>query len=113
MDQLPPDRLHQADVRLEFWEEMDLNQFLYMNGEVGKTFRAPQGPDSGYQLYLNGGKRRCYFDTTAVAHAKDEPAYIVEAYPPARASSTTACPSSRSTSPTTTTTNANSAATPA
>lgn len=72
----------QADVRLEFWEEMDLNQFLYMNGEVGKTFRAPQGPDSGYQLYLNGGKRRCYFDTTAVAHAKDEPAYIVEAYPP-------------------------------
>ncbi|WP_373652549.1 c-type cytochrome domain-containing protein [Schlesneria sp. DSM 10557] len=70
------------DVRLEFWEEMDLNQLVYMNGEVCKTFRAPQGPDSGYVLYSVDGKRRGYFDTSAAAHAKDEPAYIVEAYPP-------------------------------
>lgn len=71
-----------SDVRLEFWEEMDLNQFLYMNGEICKTFRAPQGPDSGFQLYSLNGKRRNYFDTSATAHAKDEPCYIVEAYPP-------------------------------
>lgn len=70
------------DVRLEFWEEMDLNQYLFMQGEVCKTFRAPQGPDSGYQLYAIGGKRRGYFDTSATAHAKEEPCYIVEAYPP-------------------------------
>ena len=70
------------DVRLEFWEEMDLNQFVYLNGEVCKTFRAPQGPDSGYVLYSVDGKRRGYFDTSASAHAKDEPAYIVEAFPP-------------------------------
>ena len=69
------------DVRLEFWEEMDLNQFVYMNGEICKTFRAPQGPDSGFQLYAVNGKRRNYFDTSATAHAKDEPCYIVEAYP--------------------------------
>ena len=71
-----------SDVRLEFWEEMDLNQYLYLNGEVCKTFRAPQGPDSGYQLYAIGGKRKNYFDTSASVHAKDEPAYIVEAYSP-------------------------------
>lgn len=70
------------DVRLEFWEEMDLNQYVYMNGEVCKTFRAPQGPDSGYVLYSIDGKRRDYFDTSGAAHAKDEPAYIVEAFPP-------------------------------
>ncbi len=70
------------DVRLEFWEEMDLNQFVYLNGEICKTFRAPQGPDSGFQLYSLNGKRRDYFDTSATAHAKDEPCYIVEAYPP-------------------------------
>ena len=70
------------DVRLEFWEEMDLNQLVYMNGEVCKTFRAPQGPDSGYVLYASNGKRRDYFDTSATGHAKDEPAYIVEAFPP-------------------------------
>ncbi|MBS0204537.1 MAG: hypothetical protein JSS49_16665 [Planctomycetes bacterium] len=70
------------DVRLEFWEEMDLNQYVYLNGEICKTFRAPQGPDSGFQLYTLNGKRRNYFDTSAAAHAKDEPCYIVEAYPP-------------------------------
>lgn len=70
------------DVRLEFWQEMDLNQYLFMSGEVCKTFRAPQGPDSGYQLYSTGGKRRNYFDTSASAHAKDEPVYIVEAFAP-------------------------------
>lgn len=70
------------DVRVEFWEEMDLNQFLYLNGEICRTFRAPQGPDSGFQLYSLGGKRRNYFDTSATAHAKDEPCYVVEAYPP-------------------------------
>ncbi|MDB5344963.1 MAG: translocation protein TolB [Schlesneria sp.] len=69
------------DVRLEYWEEMDLNQYLYMNGEICQTYRAPQGPDSGFQLYTIKGKRRNYFDTSATAHAKDEPCYIVEAYP--------------------------------
>ena len=71
-----------ADVRLEYWEEMDLNQFLYLNGEVCKTFRAPQGPDSGFQLYSVNGKRHDFFDTSAAGHAKDEPAYIVEAFSP-------------------------------
>jgi len=70
------------DVRVEFWEEMDLNQFLYMNGEVVKLFRAPQGPDSGWNLYQNQGKRRGYFDTSATGHAKEQPVYIVEAFPP-------------------------------
>ncbi|MBM4075350.1 MAG: WD40 repeat domain-containing protein, partial [Planctomycetes bacterium] len=71
-----------SDVRVEFWEEMDLNQYLYMRGEVCKTFRAPRGPDSGYQLYAIGGKRKNYFDTSATSHAKEEPCYIVEAFPP-------------------------------
>lgn len=71
-----------ADVRVEYWEEMDLNQFLYMNGEIVKLFRAPQGPDSGWNLYQSQGKRRGYFDTSAIGQAKDQPVYIIEAYPP-------------------------------
>ena len=70
-----------TNVRLEFWQEMDLNQFLYMNGEICKTFRAPSGPDSAFQFYAIAGKRRGYFDTSAMSHAKEEPCYIVEAYP--------------------------------
>ncbi len=72
----------QGGVRLENWREMDLNQFLYMSGEVCRLFRAPRGPDSEYDLYAMNGSRRCYFDTSAVDHALGEPVYIVEPYAP-------------------------------
>src|SRR5580704_4818742 len=72
----------QGGVRLENWREMDLNQFLYMWGEVCRLFRAPRGPDSEYDLYPANGSRRCYFDTSAVDHALGEPVYIVEPYAP-------------------------------
>jgi hypothetical protein len=44
-------------------------------------FRAPQGPDSGFLFYASSGKRRAFFDTSATAHALDEPCYIVEPHP--------------------------------
>jgi hypothetical protein len=66
------------DLRVENWQEMELNQYMYLQGEVCKIFRMPQGPDSGFQFYSNGGKRRDYFGTSGVAHALDEPAYIVQ-----------------------------------
>ncbi|HEX4146432.1 MAG TPA: pre-peptidase C-terminal domain-containing protein [Pirellulales bacterium] len=69
-------------ARLQSWEEMELNQFLYMQGEVGKLFLKPRGPDSGFVFYTEGGKRRCYFDTSATSHPLDEPCYIVQPQPP-------------------------------
>src|ERR1043166_5625607 len=42
----------------------------------------PQGPDSGFQFYSIRGKRRDYFDTSAIAHGLDEPRYLVEPHPP-------------------------------
>jgi len=71
-----------TDCRVENWREMELNQFMYLQGEVCKIFRMPQGPDSGFQFYNVQGKRRNYFDTSATAHANDEPCYIVEPHPP-------------------------------
>src|SRR5206468_10134167 len=56
------------DLRVENWQEMELNQFMYLQGEVCKIFRMPQGPDSGFQFYNIGGKRRDYFDTSPIAH---------------------------------------------
>ncbi len=71
------------DCRLTNWEEMQLNQFVYLNGEVVKLFRSPRGPDSGFLFYEgDGGKRLCYFDTTATAHAVEEPCFIVEPFAP-------------------------------
>jgi WD40 repeat protein len=72
----------QPEARVENWEEMELNEFLYMQGEVAKIFRMPQGPDSGFQFYASGGKRRAYFDTSATTHALEEDCYIIEPHPP-------------------------------
>ncbi|MBX7167110.1 MAG: pre-peptidase C-terminal domain-containing protein [Pirellulales bacterium] len=69
------------DVRLVNWEEMELNEFLYLQGEVCRLFRLPQGPDSGFLLYAKNGARIGYFDTSPTTHAVDEPAYIVAPLP--------------------------------
>ncbi len=73
-------RINQA--RLENWEEMGLNQFVYMSGEVVKNFRMPQGPDSAMQFYTINGQRHCFFDTSATAHALDTRVYVVEPHRP-------------------------------
>lgn len=67
-----------ADIRLQNWEEMELNEFVYFNGDVMKIFRQPRGPDGGTLHYTSGGKRRAYFDTSATAHSLDENCYVVE-----------------------------------
>lgn len=81
-----------SDVRVVNWEEMHLNQLMYMQGEVCKIFRMPRGPDSGISYYISGGKRRGYFDTSATAHALDEPCYIVEPHPVGTELSSTGLP---------------------
>ena len=70
------------DVRVANWEEMYLNQYLLLGGEVCKIYRMPQGPDSGINFYPRGGSRHGYFDTSATTHALDEPVYVVEPYRP-------------------------------
>jgi WD40 repeat protein len=70
------------DVRVANWEEMELNQYMYLGGEVCRIFRLPQGPDSGFRFYDSNGQRRCYFDTSASDHALGEPVYIVQPLPP-------------------------------
>ena len=69
------------DARVENWREMDLNQFIYFQGDVARIFRLPRGPDSGFLFFGFDGKRRAYFDTTATGHALDEPCYVVEPKP--------------------------------
>lgn len=70
------------DFRLHNWEEMEINQLLYLQGEVVKLFQYPRGPDSGFWVYPGEGDRWTYFDTTATTHALHEPCYIVRPYPP-------------------------------
>lgn len=72
-----------GDFRLFNWREMELNQFLYADGEVTKLHHYPRGPDSGFNVYPGFGNRHTYFGTTATSHALLAPAFIVEPHPPA------------------------------
>lgn len=71
------DSLTNNDFRMHNWEEMELNELLYSDGEVVKLWLYPRGPDSGFIVYPGFGNRKTYFDTTPIAHALGAPAYIV------------------------------------
>ncbi|MEZ6134784.1 MAG: c-type cytochrome domain-containing protein [Pirellulaceae bacterium] len=70
------------DFRMHKWEDMELDEYLYSSGEVVKLWLYPRGPDSGFKVYPGAGKRTPFFDTTPVAHALGEPAYIVRELQP-------------------------------
>jgi DNA-binding beta-propeller fold protein YncE len=71
----------QRGLRLANWEEIELNDLVYMEGEVIKHFRQRRGPDADAEFYPEGGPRYAYFDTTGKTHALASKAYVVEAYP--------------------------------
>ena len=62
--------------------EMDLNDYLYANGEVVRLWLYPRGPDSGFNVYPGTGKRYTFFGTSPLAHPLGEPCYIVKPLPP-------------------------------
>lgn len=70
------------DFRVHNWQDMELNEYLYSNGEVVKLWLYPRGPDSGFKVYPGFGSRFNYFDTTPLSHALGEPAYIVRELSP-------------------------------
>lgn len=69
------------DFRVQNWREMELNEYLYCNGEVVRLWHYPRGPDSGFIVYPGSGQRRTYFGTSPLSHPLGEPCYIVEPLP--------------------------------
>jgi len=70
------------DFRLHRWEDMQLNEWLYSGGEVVRLWLYPRGPDSGFKVYPGFGNRFTYFGTSPIAHALNEPAWIVRELAP-------------------------------
>jgi mono/diheme cytochrome c family protein len=68
-------------IRLGQFAEMELNDYMYFNGEVLKIFRLARGPDADMIFYANGGKRRAYFNTSPAGHGLDDVCYVVEPKP--------------------------------
>ena len=71
-----------GDFRVHNWEQMELDEYLYVGGEVVKLWLYPRGPDSGFVVYPGFGVRQTFFHTSAVTHALGEPAWIVEPVSP-------------------------------
>ena len=65
------------DFRVFYWQEMELNDFLYSDGEVIRLWHYPRGPDSGFRVYPGFGARHTWFGTTPTAHALLAPCYVV------------------------------------
>lgn len=70
------------DFRVFNWQEMELNEYLYADGEVVKLWLYPRGPDSGFKVYPGFGPRQTYFSTTPTTHPLQGPAFIVIPHPP-------------------------------
>lgn len=70
-----------GDFRVHNWREMELNEYLFVNGEVVKLWHYPRGPDSGFLVYPGFGERHTYFGTTPLSHPLGQPCYIVRALP--------------------------------
>ena len=70
-----------GDFRLQNWEEMDLDQYLFASDEVVRLWLYPRGAYSGFVVYPGAGNRHTFFHTSAVTHALGEPAWIVEPLP--------------------------------
>ncbi len=70
------------DFRVFNWQEMELNEYLYADGEVVKLWLYPRGPDSGFKVYPGFGQRETWFNTTPSSHPLQGPAFIVIPYEP-------------------------------
>jgi hypothetical protein len=71
----------QRGVRLKNWDELLLNEYVYLNGEVLKHFQQRRGPDADGNMYPENGNRFTYFETTPRTHALGELGYLVIPYP--------------------------------
>lgn len=70
----------QRGVRLKNYEEMLLNEYVFLGGEVIKHFQQRRGPDADGNFYPENGNRFTFFETTSRAHALGEPGYMVVPY---------------------------------
>jgi WD40 repeat protein len=71
----------QRGMRLANYEEIELNDLVYMEGEVIKQFQQRRGPDGDADFYPEGGPRFAFFDTSGKTHALASKAYVVQAFP--------------------------------
>jgi hypothetical protein len=71
-------------IRLDAWNELAIDDYLFVDGELVRILALPKGPDDDCQFYQVGGQRTAFLGTSPVQHAQGSPMYKVEIHPPGR-----------------------------
>ncbi|AMV24795.1 translocation protein TolB [Gemmata sp. SH-PL17] len=71
-------------IRLDAWNELAIDDYLYVNGEVMRILALPKGPDDDCQFYQTGGQRVAFHGTTPTHHSLGLPMYKVELHLPGK-----------------------------
>jgi hypothetical protein len=69
-------------IRLEYWNELAIDDLLYVGGELMRIKALPRNPDDDCQFYQVDDKRVGFLDTTPTHHALGTPMYKVDIHPP-------------------------------
>jgi WD40 repeat protein len=69
-------------IRLETWNELDVNDYLLVDHEMIRIRQLPRTPDDDCRFSSRGGQRIGYLDTTPTHHSQGTPMYKVSIHPP-------------------------------
>lgn len=69
-------------LRLLAWDDLHINDYVYIRGQVLQVRALPRGPDDDCQFRTLRGVRAGFFDTTPTDVALNAPVYKVRVYPP-------------------------------
>jgi hypothetical protein len=72
----------QGNIRLVAWNELAMNDYLYVGTELMRIKELPGHPDADANFVTSGGQRTAYLGTTATHHFTNQPMYKVEVHPP-------------------------------
>jgi WD40 repeat protein len=69
-------------IRLETWNELAINDYLWVGNELLRIRALPKGPDDDCQFFSLDNQRLGYLGTTPTHHPQGVPMYKVAIHPP-------------------------------
>jgi WD40 repeat protein len=69
-------------IRIENWNDLTMNDFVYVGNELLKIAQLPLNPDADCSFETVNGQRVGFLDTTPTHHPLGAPMYKVEIHPP-------------------------------
>lgn len=71
-------------IRMEAWNELAINDYLWVGNELLRIHALPKNPDDDCQFWSVGGQRLGFLDTTPNHLSMGTPMYKVEVHPPGK-----------------------------